>query len=142
MPEYLARSNVFATVSVRTGDDIEILNRGDGVFRTIQDWRERIRHAFLAETKGPGSAILQAMVLGEEGALTEELRDRFLAAGVTHIISISGSHLGMVALLCFGLMRGYYFSCRKGSTTASRSSRTPKKLLHGSRCRSSSFTRS
>jgi competence protein ComEC len=107
--EYLARSGVFATVSVRTGDDIALLKRGAGVFRTIQDWRERIRQAFLASTAGPGSAILQAMVLGEEGGLTEELRDRFLAAGVTHIISISGSHLGMVALLCFGLMRGFLF---------------------------------
>ena len=107
--EYLARSGVFATVSVRTGDDIALLKRGAGVFRTIQDWRERIRQAFLASTAGPGSAILQAMVLGEEGGLTEELRDRFLAAGVTHIISISGSHLGMVALLCFGLMRGLLF---------------------------------
>jgi len=107
--EYLARSGVFATVSVRTGDDIALLKRGAGVFRTIQDWRERIRQAFLASTAGAGSAILQAMVLGEEGGLTEELRDRFLAAGVTHIISISGSHLGMVALLCFGLMRGLLF---------------------------------
>ncbi|OGW35193.1 MAG: DNA internalization-related competence protein ComEC/Rec2 [Nitrospirae bacterium GWC2_56_14] len=33
------------------------------------------------------------------------MRDRFMAAGVTHIISISGSHLGMVAILCFGLIR-------------------------------------
>ena len=45
------------------------------------------------------------MVLGEEGGLTDEMRDQFLAAGVTHIISISGSHLGMVAVLCFGFIR-------------------------------------
>jgi competence protein ComEC len=45
------------------------------------------------------------MTLGEEGGLTDEMRDRFMAAGVTHIISISGSHLGMVAILCFGLIR-------------------------------------
>ena len=106
---YLAQNGIFATVSVRTGGDITLVKRGTGVFRTVQDWRERIRQAFLAETKGPGSAILQAMVLGEEGGLMDELRDRFQSAGVTHIISISGSHLGMVALLCFGLMRGLLF---------------------------------
>lgn len=103
---YLAQNGILATASVRTGNDITLLKRGTGVFRTVQDWRERIRQAFLADTKGPGSAILQAMVLGEEGGLTDELRDRFQSAGVTHIISISGSHLGMVALLCFGLIRG------------------------------------
>jgi competence protein ComEC len=106
---FLARSGVYATVSIGNADDIALLRRGGGIFRTVQDWRERIRQAFRAGTSGPGSAILQAMVLGEEGGLTEDLRDRFLAAGVTHIISISGSHLGMVAVLCFALIRGVLF---------------------------------
>jgi competence protein ComEC len=106
---FLARSGIYATAGIGRADDIALLKRGGGVFRTIQDWRERIRQAFRADTAGPGSAILQAMVLGEEGGLTEDIRDRFLAAGVTHIISISGSHLGMVAVLCFALIRGVMF---------------------------------
>jgi competence protein ComEC len=107
--EYLARSGVFATMSVRSSKEVMLLSRGTGLFRAVQDLRERIRQSFLAGTTGPGSAILQAMVLGEEGGLTDEDRDQFQAAGVTHIISISGSHLGMVALLCFGLLRGMLF---------------------------------
>lgn len=106
---YLAQSGVYYTVSVKSEEEVQTLERGSGIFRTIQNWRERIRRSFLASTTGPGSAILQAMVLGEEGGLTDEMRDRFMAAGVTHIISISGSHLGMVAILCFGLMRGLLF---------------------------------
>jgi competence protein ComEC len=102
---YLARNRIYRMISVKDTASIEVLAQGRGVFRTIQDWRERIRQSFLASTSGEGSAILQAMVLGEEGALTDEMRDRFLAAGVTHIISISGSHLGMVAVICFGMVR-------------------------------------
>ena len=49
------------------------------------------------------------MTIGEEGSLTEDLRERFMAAGVTHIISISGSHLGMVAVICFWLTRNALF---------------------------------
>ncbi len=108
-PESLARSGIYYTVNIKSADMIEVLSRGTGIFRKIQDWRERIRQSFLASTSGDGSAILQAMVLGEEGRLTDELRDRFMAAGVTHIISISGSHLGMVAVLCFGLIRWLLF---------------------------------
>ena len=104
-PAYLARSGIFYTVSVKNAEKIEIVSSGAGIFRKIQDWRERIRQAFLTSTTGPGSAILQAMTLGEEGGLTDDMRDRFMAAGVTHIISISGSHLGMVAIICFGLIR-------------------------------------
>lgn len=102
---YLAQSGIARTASIRDAAGIEVLERGRGVFRAIQDRRERIRQAFLASLSGPGAAILQAMVLGEEGALTDDMRDRFMAAGVTHIISISGSHLGMLALICFGFMR-------------------------------------
>jgi competence protein ComEC len=108
-PGYLARSGIAYIAFARNAEAIQVLSRNAGAFRKIQDWREQIRQSFLASTSGPGSAILQAMVLGEEGGLTDELRDRFMAAGVTHIISISGSHLGMVAVLCFGLIRGLLF---------------------------------
>ncbi len=103
-PTYLARSGIFHIVSVKRGNQIEKMSAGTGFVRTVQDLRERIRQAFLTSTTGVGSAILQAMVLGEEGGLTDDMRDRFQAAGVTHIISISGSHLGMMAVLCFGFI--------------------------------------
>ena len=106
---YLAQDGMYLIMSVKNAEEIEILSRGTGLFRTVQDWRERIRQSLLVSTSGDGSAIIQAMVLGEEGRLTDELRDRFMAAGVTHIISISGSHLGMVAVLCFGLIRWLLF---------------------------------
>lgn len=106
---YLARSGIHYTASVKNEGMLEIVQQGSGVMRTIQNWRERIRRSFLESTVGPGSALIQAMTLGEEGAFTDDLRDRFMAAGVTHIISISGSHLGMLTLLCFGAVRWLLF---------------------------------
>lgn len=108
-PAHLARSGIYYTVFTKSAQGMAVLSRGNGIFRKIQDWREQIRQSFLSSTSGPGSAILQAMVLGEEGGLTDAMRDQFMAAGVTHIISISGSHLGMVAVLCFGLIRALLF---------------------------------
>src|SRR3990172_7240049 len=108
-PSYLAAQGIYGTAAIKNAGRIKLVHRGRGMFRTIQDWRERIHGSFLASTAGAGSAILQAMVLGEEGGLTDEMRDRFMAAGVTHIISISGSHLGMVAVICFGLIRALMF---------------------------------
>jgi len=107
--DYLAQRGIYAGVSVRDNRALEVLLPGRGIFRTIQDWRERIRQAFVANAVGPGAAILQAMVLGEEGGLTDEIRDRFMTAGVTHILSISGSHLGLVAVVCFALIRWALF---------------------------------
>lgn len=108
-PAYLARQDVYAVLSIRHGSGVRVLEQGTGVLRAIQTLRERIRQAFLAAVTGEGAAILLAMTIGEEGSLTDDLRERFMAAGVTHIISISGSHLGMVALICFWITRHALF---------------------------------
>ncbi|MDA8099236.1 MAG: DNA internalization-related competence protein ComEC/Rec2 [Nitrospiraceae bacterium] len=108
-PAFLRRQGIEGVLSVRRDADITVEARGSGILRTVQDLRERIRQAMTSATKGDGSAVLQAMVLGEEGGLTDELRDRFMTAGVTHILSISGSHLGMVAILCYWMVRRLLF---------------------------------
>ena len=104
-PGLLARQGVHAVVSVSRPGDIMVNSRGAGFLRGVQDLRESIRQSFLTSVSGEGAAVMLAMVLGEEGGLTDSLRDRFMAAGVTHILSISGSHLGLVAVLCFWLVR-------------------------------------
>ena len=108
-PAHLARQGIHGVVSIRRGGDLRLDERGSGLLRKVQDLRERIRQALLHSTTGDGSAVLQAMVLGEEGGLTDDLRARFMAAGVTHILSISGSHLGLVAILCFWMCRHLLF---------------------------------
>ena len=108
-PAYLARQGLYAVLSIKNSSDVRILEKGTGILRAIQALRERIRQSYLAAMKGEGAAILLAMTIGEEGNLTDDLRERFMAAGVTHIISISGSHLGMVAVLCFWTTRHALF---------------------------------
>lgn len=109
LPAHLSRQGIHGTVSIRRDRDITVIDRGHGPLRQVQDLRERIRQSFLRSTTGDGSAVLLAMVLGEEGNLTDDLRERFMAAGVTHILSISGSHLGLVAVLCFWACRQMLF---------------------------------
>jgi predicted membrane metal-binding protein len=101
----MARQGVHAVVSLKRGADVRVLEQGSGVLLSIQDLRERTRQSMLGGLKGDGAAILLAMTIGEEGILTDDLRERFMAAGVTHIISISGPHLGRVAVICFWLTR-------------------------------------
>ena len=50
-PAYLARSGIYRTVSIKNVEQLRVLVPGKGIFRKIQDWRERIRQAFLASTR-------------------------------------------------------------------------------------------
>jgi competence protein ComEC len=75
-------------------------------WRMIEQWRDRIRRAALATLSDPARGIFLGIIVGEQGYLPDEERDAFMATGTVHILSISGSHLGLLALLSFGLVKG------------------------------------
>jgi competence protein ComEC len=75
-------------------------------WHVIDQWRNRIREAAIATLKDPALGIFLGMVIGEPGYLTPAVRDAFMATGTVHILSISGSHLGLIAFLSFFVVKG------------------------------------
>ena len=84
---------------------VKVAELGNPVWRQVHRWREEIRQAALNSLEGPSLAIYLAMIIGESGYLTHDIRDNFMASGTTHILSISGSHLALVAIIVFGCVR-------------------------------------
>jgi competence protein ComEC len=84
-----------------------LIRRGaeESLLRGVEKSRNRIGQAIVNSTDGDSRALLLSLVIGEEGYLTPALREIFMASGTTHILSISGSHLGLIALVAFGLFR-------------------------------------
>ena len=54
--------------------------------------------------KGSQLAIISAITLGEKGLLSNDVRDTFSAAGVSHILVVSGMHVGFIFLIIMWLM--------------------------------------
>jgi competence protein ComEC len=103
---YQKRHGVIATASVFKGQEIQkIGNEGNPFLRTMAILREKVRESAISSLEGSDSGIFLAMILGERGGLNQEIRERFMASGTTHILSISGSHLGFVALVSFFIFR-------------------------------------
>jgi competence protein ComEC len=69
----------------------------------IESWRDHIRDFLEKEATLPSSSIFQALVLGEQGNIPEDVRESFITTGIAHLLAISGDHLGIVALLSFSL---------------------------------------
>ncbi len=76
-----------------------------GPWRVIDGWRERIGRAALATLSGPALGVYLGMIIGQPGYLAPDVRDAFMATGTVHILSISGSHLGLIAFLSFFLIK-------------------------------------
>ncbi|MBI3608568.1 MAG: DNA internalization-related competence protein ComEC/Rec2 [Nitrospirae bacterium] len=99
--EWLERQNVVAVGTLKASGISPIGHRSSPILDPIYLWRERIRAAALASLPEDTAPIFLAMVTGETGYLTAKLRDSFMASGTVHLLSISGSHLGLIAFVIF-----------------------------------------
>lgn len=75
------------------------------LWHCIDEWRDRIREAATHALGDPALGLFLGMVVGMAGSIPSSVRDIFMATGTVHILSISGSHLGLIAFLCFFLVR-------------------------------------
>lgn len=79
---------------------------GAWILETVDHWRKAIHDAAMMSLSNPALGLFLGMVLGEQSFIAPEVRDDFMASGTVHILSISGSHLGLLAFLIFTVVRG------------------------------------
>jgi len=111
-PTYLARRAIYATGFLDGDQEVELLARHRGAMRVfIEDLRRDIRRFIERNLSRDSGALLAALVVGDMGNITKESRMAFTAAGVNHVLSISGLHVAMLGLVVFVVIRyGAQFS--------------------------------
>lgn len=75
------------------------------LWNRIDHWRATIRAAAVNTLSQPARGLFLGMIIGERGYLEQELQDWFMVTGTVHLLSISGSHLGLVAIVVFWLVK-------------------------------------
>ncbi len=103
---YLERQGIDAVATVNGLEAVELLESGRAsvrwyIWNHFDRWRDAIRLAALQSLSQPALGIFLGVVIGERGFLDPEVRDQFMITGTVHLLSISGSHLGLVAMLAF-----------------------------------------
>ena len=107
---HLERQGIDAVASVTGADAVQVLQSGltDGrwtIWNQIDRWRGRIRTAAIQTLSQPALGLYLGVVIGDRGYFDGSLRDEFMVTGTVHLISISGSHLGLVAIVVFVAIR-------------------------------------
>jgi ComEC/Rec2-related protein len=76
----------------------------------ILDIREKINHKIKNNINNPNiSAVASALLIGNQEQISENILQNIRNSGLSHLLSISGFHLGLVAMMFFSLSR-YVFA--------------------------------
>ena len=93
--DYLARQGVFSTM-IHPG--VELVGEGEGsrLMRGVLSLRNRLSGSLERALPEPQNAMAQALLLGRRSAMPTELTRAFRDAGASHILAISGLHVGVL----------------------------------------------
>ena len=82
---------------VLAADYWRIVGRRHGLGGIADRLRGWIGRASASRLRGERRAVVEGVVLGDDGGLDEELRDRFRASGLYHLLAVSGQNVVLVA---------------------------------------------
>jgi competence protein ComEC len=100
---WLFLQGITATGHVREAVENQRLGSGSDM---IGRWRQGLRDHLEATLKGSSAlGLVEALVLGERSALTPDQWEVLTRTGTSHLVAISGLHVGLVAALVFFLAR-------------------------------------
>lgn len=107
---YLDRQGIDAVATVTGAEAVQVFESGYASawwrpWNQFDRWRSQIRAAAIRSIPQPALGFYLGIIIGDRGYLDPELRDRFMVTGTVHLLSISGSHLGLIGLLTFGMIR-------------------------------------
>jgi len=73
--------------------------------KPLADLRETIRRRIIAVVPGDRGEIAAALIMGDQRGISDQTQDEMRASGLTHVLSISGLHMALVAGSAFWLIR-------------------------------------
>ncbi|BCU05460.1 DNA internalization-related competence protein ComEC/Rec2 [Allochromatium tepidum] len=102
---WLFEQGIAATGYPRGREAFERLDAGPGAYWLTHRRQRLAEHLAGVLEDSPQLGLIQALTLGERGALARETWDTFTRTGTNHLVAISGLHVGLVAGGVFWLAR-------------------------------------
>jgi competence protein ComEC len=92
-----------AHATLRATDVVSTGRRRGGLPGVVDGIRRRSEAVLDGALPPPEAALLRGMVLGDDSAFPDDLRDAFQTAGLTHLVAASGANIMLLAALALGL---------------------------------------
>ncbi len=121
---YLAKSDIYSLCYYPEIERLELDEHSSQnnfyflFFNNLYNLKDKISYLINTSIREPEASVLRAMTLGDKWSVPDDVREDFAKAGLSHIMAISGMHIGIIlsvifsSLLFLGLFRSkaFYFS--------------------------------
>lgn len=94
LESWFLQQGIGATATVQYGKQLPGMATTAWIARARSVLRDKVRAAL---PEAPYAGVIAALTVGDQGSIPDEQWRRFSATGVTHLISISGLHVTMLA---------------------------------------------
>jgi competence protein ComEC len=108
-PRRMRRAGVLAAAWVPAPAGLVATGERRGVpgMRQLYAFKRRCCNAIDAALPADRAGIIKCLILGEPNTLSGEQLRRFRETGTLHFLAISGQHVSMIALFCWGVLAGF-----------------------------------
>ncbi|MDA1036234.1 MAG: ComEC/Rec2 family competence protein [Chloroflexi bacterium] len=100
-PEHLAAQGVTSVLSNGIVTDV-VPATGADTMRWVHTTRASLARSVERHMPEPQAALTNALILGLRGGLTPELNEEFRKAGLSHLLAVSGMHVGILLAIALG----------------------------------------
>jgi competence protein ComEC len=104
--QYLNRQGIYAAGFIANEAGIVLLRTksASSLKLQLESFRMYLKRIIDDNAPSPQREIITAMTIGDQNEIPADIRDNFNKTGTSHILSISGLHIGMVAATAFFLI--------------------------------------
>ena len=92
-------------VAVGYSKEIHVIGKNKNLWIWIQNRRHLLGKVLDNSLSAENAALHKAIILGLMGGINREMRDAFSATGLAHVLSISGTHFGLLAFMIFKFIK-------------------------------------
>ena len=84
---------------------MEVKEQRSGVREVVEIWKTEMMNRCEKIYPDEEAGILEAMLFGEKSELSGDIKELYQAAGISHVLVISGLHISLLALAVAGILR-------------------------------------
>lgn len=106
--KYLNSNNIIGTISTYDADKVS--NIKDNFFGKIYKFKERLGNIINSKFPEKEANLFKSMVYGEDANLNLELKTSFTKLGLSHILAVSGSNIGIIVYILYCFFNKFKFN--------------------------------